>query len=131
MMGEIEHGNQPSAWEKEKFEREVALREAEVEIERGKLGAERRRSILAGVLVPVSLAVITAVPALINNQQERLMQQASFEASLVMEAIKAEPDQAAENLSFLVEVGLISMQAYPIQRFLEQRLPGSGPSPGG
>ena len=117
-------------WEKEKFEREFTLRQAELEIERRKLAAERNRAILVGVLVPISLAVITGVPAIINGMQERNAQRATFEASLIIDAISiAEPAQAAINLGFLVDAGLITgSTAENLSEYLGSVQQGPGPT---
>ena len=80
------------------------------------------------MLVPIVVALMTAVPTYINSLNQQALQKAAFEAQLITESVKTgHPDQAAVNLSFLVESGLLSGEtALRVRAYLKERLPGTG-----
>ncbi|WP_152912608.1 hypothetical protein [Candidatus Rhodobacter oscarellae] len=118
----------PTEWERYKFETEAGLREREVKISHDRLIIEGRRNVMLGMLVPIVVALMTAVPAYINSINQQNLQQSTFEANLITESVRTgDPDQAATNLKFLVEAGLLSGKtADRVGRYLETRVPGEG-----
>lgn len=118
----------PTEWEKYKFETEARLKERELGISQLRLANESRRNVLIGVLVPIVVTLMTAVPAYINSQNQQILQQATFEANLITESVKTgDPDQAAVNLAFLIDAGLLSSRTEErIAEYLNNRLPGTG-----
>ena len=97
-----------SAWERHKFETENRLREREIELSYAKLKAEGRRNIMIGAMVPIILAIVTALPAYQQSIRDRLLKQAEFEAALITNFVQAsDAEQAKRNLWFLVQTGLV------------------------
>lgn len=117
-----------TAWEREKFEIETRLKERELQLSANRLKTENRRNILIGALVPIVVALMTAVPAYINSLNQQALQKATFEAQLITESVKTgNPDQAAVNLEFLVQSGLLSGDtAERVREYLDNRKPGKG-----
>ena len=115
-------------WEEKKFLREMELRERELVVAELRLKSDNRRNLLIGALVPIIVALMTVLPSHLNSKNQQAMQRLTFEANLIMESIKTgDPDQAAENLQFLTQSGLLTGQtASQIDKFLRLRRPGSG-----
>ena len=116
------------SWEEKKFWREMELREKELQVAELRLRSDNRRNLLIGALVPIVVALMTVLPSHLNSKNQQAMQRLTFEANLIMESIKTgDPDQAAENLQFLTQSGLLTGQtASQIDKFLRLRRPGSG-----
>lgn len=116
------------SWEEKKFLKEMELRERELVVAELRLKSDNRRNLLIGALVPIIVALMTILPSYLNSKNQQAMQRATFEANLIMESIKTgDPDQAAENLKFLTQSGLLTGQtASQIEDFLVSRRPGSG-----
>ncbi len=132
-------GPAATEWERHKFSVETELREKELRLSENRLKADNRRNILISVLVPVVITLMTALPTFLSSYyQLRLeevtslrqleMEEVTFEGQLITEAVKTgDPDQAAENLGFLVEVGLLSGERRKlILGYLEHRPAGTG-----
>jgi beta-lactamase regulating signal transducer with metallopeptidase domain len=51
-----------SAWEQRRFDVETQLKERELQLTAERLKTENRRNILIGALVPIVIAIMTAVP---------------------------------------------------------------------
>lgn len=117
-----------SEWEQKKFDIETRLKERELHLAAERLKTENRRNILIGMLVPIVVALMTAIPTYINSLNQQALQKAAFEAQLITESVKTgDPDQAAINLEFLVKSGLLSGEtAVRVRAYLEERKPGSG-----
>ena len=115
-------------WERKKFFLEMDFKERELQISKNRLKVEARRNILIGLLVPVIVALMTAVPAYINAINQQALKELEFEAQLITNSIKTgDPDQAAINLEFLVDSGLIGGKtAERVSRYLQNREPGIG-----
>ena len=90
-------------------------------------------ALIAG-LVALTTAVITGI---VSEHQLKLEKAKSdlqaqldrdkFEFELIMQAVKTgNPDQAAQNLDFLVRSGLIAEYALPIRNYLTLRRPHEG-----
>lgn len=116
------------SWEEKKFWREMELRERELQVAELRLKSDNRRNLLIGALVPILVALMTVLPSHLNSKNQQTMQRLSFEANLIMESIKTgDPDQAAENLKFLTQSGLLTGQtASKINNFIRLRMPDSG-----
>jgi poly(3-hydroxybutyrate) depolymerase len=130
-------------FEREKWAAEVALRTRELEIRE----REQHRSRWSNPLVLAILAAAVAAfgnlaVSWLNGSQQLTAQQQSNRAQEALEAFKADsarllemikthdPDKAAENLSFLLEAGLITNENTRklLTTFLAHRKPGEGPS---
>lgn len=117
-----------SEWEKHKFDVETRLKERELQLATDRLRVESHRNILIGALVPIVIALMTAVPTYINSLNQQALQKATFEAQLIIDSVKTgDPNQAAENLAFLVRSGLLSGDtATRVEKYLQTRKPGTG-----
>ena len=58
-------------FEREKFEREQQLKEKEMKLESDRHKLERLRMMLIGIVVPVTLAVVAALPTAVLNLQNQ------------------------------------------------------------
>ncbi|MFK7871443.1 MAG: hypothetical protein AB8B58_19680 [Roseobacter sp.] len=125
-------------------EREMALQERKLEHEM-RSGNKRE-----GWFNPLVVAVLAAAVAAggnayvtkIEGEQSRILEAQLAEQRRALETTRAEfariqgmletgdPDTAAENLRFLVEVGLVSDETMRdrLTNFLEKRTPGEGPA---
>jgi hypothetical protein len=121
-------------WEAEKNfrEREIAIKEAELELQRkDQAGSGWRNPLVVAILAATAAAAGNAVVAVVNGRLERDLESERSEQTRILEMIKTgDPDKAADNLDFLLKAGLIedAGQAQRIQHFLNSRAPGSGPS---
>ena len=117
-----------SEWEKHKFSVETKLKERELELSKERLKVENRRNVLITALVPIVVALMSAVPAYVNSRTEHSLQEAAFEAQLITDSMRTgDPDQAAANLAFLVEAGLLSDDTgSKLAVYLAQRQQGTG-----
>ena len=149
------------AFEREKWEADVRLREGEIAVKRAELELKRIELDRSKWTNPLVLAVLaaalaaggSAVVALINGSAQRLVEtthndaqvtlerfkvdgqqkveEGKAEAARILEVIKtADPDKAAENLSFLLKSGLIEndVRRQKLAEFLKQRKSGEGPT---
>ncbi|QPF81861.1 hypothetical protein IC762_18840 [Bradyrhizobium genosp. L] len=65
--------------------------------------------------------------AQVNADSQRRLEILKTESSLIMDAVRTDnPDQAAVNLKFLIDAGLVSQSAPDLARYLDSRMPGSG-----
>ncbi len=118
------------AWDRKKFSLELDLRERELKVAQDRLKIETRRNILIGALVPIVLAFMTANPAYINSVNQQALKKLEFEAQLITSSIKTgNPDQAAVNLKFMVDAGLLAgPTAERVSAYLKNRKPRQGRS---
>ncbi len=121
-------------WERHKFSVEMELRERGLRLSENRLKADTRRIILISALVPIVVTLMTAVPTYLNSLNQQALQEAAFEAQSITESIRTgDPNQAAVNLAFLVESGLLfGNTGSRIEQDLNFREPGTGralPSP--
>ena len=118
----------PSDWERHKFEVETRLKERELHLAAERLKVESRRNILISAVVPLVIALVTAVPGWIASRSQKALQKAEFEARLVTESVSTgNPDQAATNLQFLISSGLLGGEtAARVNDYLQNRVPGTG-----
>jgi hypothetical protein len=119
-------------FEREKWQAEHELREREVAVK------EREASrwwwstpLIALVAAAVGAAIAAggnAYVALLNGQQALVLEETKAEAARILEVIKTgDPDKAAENLKFLLDLGLIND---PIRTRLEASLAKRGAGQG-
>jgi hypothetical protein len=115
-------------WAKHKFEVETQLKQRELQLAADRLRVENRRNILISALVPIVVALMTAVPTYLNSLNQQALQKAAFEAQLITDSVRTgNPDQAAQNLEFLVQSGLLSGEtATRVASYLQTRQPGTG-----
>lgn len=115
-------------WAKHKFEVETQLKQRELQLAADRLRVENRRNILISALVPIVVALMTGVPTYLNSLNQQALQKAAFEAQLITDSVRTgNPDQAAQNLEFLVQSGLLSGEtATRVAAYLQTRQPGTG-----
>jgi hypothetical protein len=131
------------AFERSMREREMALAERRLEHE---MFAGGKREGWANPLVVAVLAAAVAaggnaVVSYVEGEQSRELEALQAKETRALEETRAEyariqamletndPDTAAENLRFLVEIGLVSNEEMRarLANFLEKRAPGEGP----
>jgi hypothetical protein len=105
------NGNDVS--EREKFERELGLKEADLALKRSELDLKREEQARATWRNPLVLGLAAAIIGLlgnvfvaaVNGSSERALDSAKADSNLILEAIKTgSPDAAAENLKLLVDM---------------------------
>jgi poly(3-hydroxybutyrate) depolymerase len=131
------------AFEREKWAAEMALRKRELEIkEREQQRSRWSNPLVLAILAATVAALGNVAVSWLNGYQQLAAQQQSNQAQEALEAFKADaarllemikthdPDKAAENLSFLLEAGLITNEKTKklLATFLAHRKPGEGPS---
>ncbi|MEW6427911.1 MAG: DUF4019 domain-containing protein [Thermodesulfobacteriota bacterium] len=114
-------------------ERELNLREAEIEIARQESTSSQWRNPLVLAIFAAAIAAAgNAVVAVVNGNLQRDLEDQKSEQTRILEVIKVggNPDKAAENLDFLLKAGLIRnpVQVNTLSKFLAERKPGTGPS---
>lgn len=106
-----------TAFEREKWRDELRLREREVELRGAELDHKQREDRRSRIFHPLVLAIVAAalaaagnaLVAYLNGTAQQSIEERRAEAARVLEAIKTGNDQqAAVNLTFLSDVGLIS-----------------------
>jgi hypothetical protein len=128
-------------WERECGfrERELRLKESEQEIKVSELQLKRIEQANSGwrspLVVTIMAATIAALGsagvALTNGIFQRQLEDERAEQARILEMIKTgSADKAADNLAFLIGVGLISrkIQVEKLADFLSTRKPGEGPA---
>lgn len=118
-------------FEKEKFLKDLSLREREILLKEQDLNRSKWNN-------PLVLAATTAALALsgnllatwFNNNNQLRAERSKSEATLILEMIKtADPVKATNNLKFLVEAGLVSDpdQVLRLNTYFQKRKPAEGP----
>ena len=111
--------------------------ESEHELEAQKADPKRSASEKSSSLGPILIAVWTAAIAAIGNgvvswfngQQMHRLENAKAQSAVILEVVKTNsPDKAANNLAFLVEIGVISQEQERLKNYLKTRIAGQGPS---
>ncbi len=122
-------------WEIEKSfrQREMILREVQIEIARREsMQSQWKNPLVLAILAASIAAAGNAVVAVVNGNLQRDLEELKSEQTRILEVIKVggNPDKAAENLDFLLKSGLIRnpVQVSSLGKFLSQRVPGTGPS---
>src|SRR4051812_24438080 len=127
----------PSDFERQKWEAEYQLKRDELALKARELDIRERESQRARWSNPLVLAILgaalagvgNAVATYLSGKQQRDLETIKAESQLILEVTKlADPDKAAANLGFLMQMNLISDQArrLAIANYLETRKPGSG-----
>ncbi len=127
--------------------KETQLAAAKLDLKIKELDLNSRPGILKSSLTnPVALAAIIAALVTLSSgiisyvvsvhqialeseksQAQSKLETKKFESQLIMEAVKAgSPDQAAVNLQFLVDAGLVMDRAPELRGYLRSRVPGAG-----
>lgn len=113
-------------------ERELRLREAQLELSRQEATSSQwRNPLVLAILAAAIAAAGNAGVAIVNGNLQRDLEDVKSEQTRILEVIKTgNPDKAAENLDFLLKAGLIRnpLQVATLGKFLETRQPGSGPT---
>jgi hypothetical protein len=113
-------------------ERELAIKEAELQLKRTEQKGSGWSSPLVVAILAATLAGIgNAVIAIVNGNLQRDLEDRKAEQARILEMIKTgDADKAAANLDFLLQSGLISdpVRAAKLQTFLKSRKPGTGPN---
>jgi hypothetical protein len=127
-------------WEEEKAfreremqikEKEQSTREAELQLSREQHGRWRWSSPLVIAILGAAVAGFgNAAVGFLSNMWQRELEAQKAEDSRILEAIKANPQQAAVNLNFLNNAGLITnpQRKANITLLLASREAGTGPS---
>ena len=122
-------------WEFEKDARrhEISTKESELELKRAEHEDSkwRKNPLFYAVLVAAIAAGGNAVVSYISANSQRELEAQKAEYARILEMVKTgDPDKAAENLGFLIDVGLIAdaTLASNIKEYLSKRKPGSGPA---
>lgn len=117
--------------EKALRKRELSAKEAELELKRKEDEASGWRSPLVVAIFAATLAAAgNAAIAIVNGWEERNLERQKSEETRILEIKTSSPDKAAENLGFLLKAGLVDNtdRANKIQKFLDSRAPGTGPT---
>jgi hypothetical protein len=113
-------------------EREIELRQAELEIKRRDQAQSRwRNPLVVAILAAAVAAAGNAIVASVNGSAQRVLEEGRAESARILEMIKTgDPEAAARNLQFLVDTGLIvdPDRLRKLTAFLETREAGSGPA---
>ena len=119
-------------------ERELALKERQLELKRLEAEEgirERRRSrwrepLFLAVVAAAIAGLGNACVALVNSSWERQLDRDRAEAARILEVVKTnnDPDKAADNLRFLVDLKLVSDASVieAVEAYLKKRTPGKG-----
>jgi len=129
----------PTAFDREKWdaekgfrERELAIKETELELRRKEqTGSGWRNPLVVAILAATVAAAGNAVVAVVNGRLERDLESQKSEQARILEMIKTgDPDKAADNLEFLLKAGLIDDpgRVQRIEKYLAARTPGNGPA---
>ena len=121
-----------SAFEKQKWADEKRLKERELELKQ----REVDKSVWSNPLfLAICAAIVTATASIYvasdNSKRQHELELVKAEQGRILEAIRTgNPDRAAENLKFMLEVGLIGTPeiAEKLRLALSTRTPGTGPS---
>ena len=125
--------------EREKWERNVQLREREIAIKEREVARREREGAKGRWANPLVLAIFAATLAAvgnatvawINGRAERTLEDAKAEAERILEVIKTgDTDKAVTNLKFLLDAGLIldASTKLRLESYLSTVAPGKGPS---
>ncbi len=133
--------------EREKFEANRRFKERELVHQREELQLKQaghrlsveevrrsgwRNPLVVAILAATVAAVGNGVVAVVNGSLQRTIEAQRAESERILEMIKTEgdSDKAAENLSFLLDAGLVHDPALAasLKSFLDQREPGTGPT---
>jgi hypothetical protein len=125
-----------ASFEREKWSEEVRLKERELAIKEREVAAKERE--VRRFLNPVTASILAAGAAFggnalvtyWNNNAQQNLERIKAEAQFIVEMIKTNQNQAAENLDFLIQTGLISDDARraSLSTYLEKRKEGQGPA---
>ena len=115
--------NEPNARDEDdgahEFEQKLEAQKADP-----KRSASEKSSSLGPILIAVWTAAIAAigngVVSWFNGQQMHRLENAKAQSAVILEVVKTNsPDKAANNLAFLVEIGVISQEQGAAQKLLE------------
>jgi len=139
-------------FEREKWQAEHALRREEINLKSEELNRSRWVNplviaVFAAAVAALGNAGVTLISSYRQSELEReraaltqkvnleesrstlKLEQTKSEAARILEVVKTnDPDKAAANLKFLIEVGLIVDARDQIQAYLDKRQPGQGVS---
>jgi hypothetical protein len=111
--------------------REQDTKEAEIELKKNEDARSRWSNPLVVAFAAAAVAALaTLFVALLNGKYAREVEDQRAEEARILEVIKTgNPDKAAENLTFLLNAGLINDPSTKpkIEAFLHSRQKGSGP----
>src|SRR4051812_11564664 len=137
-MAESFSASPDQAFEREKWEADVRLRERELELKADELELRKRETRMSRFWNPLSIAVAgaalaggaNAYVAYINGTAQQRVEESKAEGSRILEMIKTtDPDKAAENLRFLIATGLIEdAKRQAFIAYLNKRETGKGVS---
>ena len=111
-------------------EREQATRELELKT-RDHAGSSWRNPLVIAIVAAAVAAAGNAIVVVVNGFLQRQLEDRRAEQSLILEVIKTDnADMGAENLDFLLRVGLVADPNLreKLDGYLAEREPGSGPT---
>ena len=117
---------------------DIELRRKELDLKERDLQARREELRAARLWNPLVVAIVGATLAAIANvalnwttaQQQRELEILKNEHAVILEGLRAKtPDQAATNLAFILNAGLVKNAelATFVNSFIQKRSPGTGP----
>jgi SH3-like domain-containing protein len=113
-------------------EQEIKNKAAEIELKRSEAeNSSKRGPILIAIWSAVAAAAANGVVSWFNGQQVHKLEIEKAQSAIILEVVKTNnPDKAANNLAFLVDIGLISEEqaGARLRNYLKTRVPGQGPS---
>jgi len=127
-------------------QQKLSVEQQKLKLEQQKLSLERQHLTLASKESersawrhPIFLATVAAtvgllgnaVTGVVNGRSQHNLEEQKAESQRIESALRTgldNPDKAAENLSFLADVGLLDFHAKGIRDYLAQRRTGHGPS---
>jgi hypothetical protein len=150
-MADRSKAMQDEAFSQERWAFECRMRERELALQERRLEHEMKSGVkkdswasplVVAVLAAAVAAAGNAIVSYVEGEQSRELEAFQAEQTRVLEAERAEyariqemletgdPDTAAENLRFLIAVGLVTDEAMRdrLNSFLEERAPGEGPA---
>lgn len=128
-------------WDREKFQREIALRQQEITLQRNTLQNEKRRMWAVGIAVPLVTLAVTTIPSALNSASERslLQRSAAIQAEMLVQNRQTElisgalygasPSEAAHRLDFLLRAGLLIDPYGNLDNFVREQLSNPTPAP--
>ena len=121
----------PSPFEERKWADEKALREREINLKQREIDKSAWASpLVLALCAAIVTALVTVYVSIDNNKRQHELELSKSEQARILEAIKSgDADQAAENLRFLLEAGLIDTPrvAERVKDGLAKRVAGKGP----
>jgi hypothetical protein len=122
--------NVPPDFEREKWLADIRLREAELHLKQAESNRSRWNNPLTIAILAAAVAGLANAALELQKSKDSLaLEEHRSEADRILEVIKVgDPDKAANNLQFLIDIGLLSPEtSRRMTDYLRARQPGKGP----